>query len=125
MNTTLNQTQTVAPFRHPLDVNENAWLTARQYYAVILSDGREVSFFADKVVITDTGDMLAISTHKHDELGAKIMAGGDIPDDPWIPRSEPKTMLSIAQGSWTAFYAQSVSMSAPIAVESVIGPMRD
>jgi hypothetical protein len=130
MNTTLNQTQTVAPFRHPLDVNENAWLTARQYYAAILSDGREVNFFADKVVITDTGDMLAISTHKYDEFASKIEAGlasftGDTPGDPWIPRSEPKTMLSIAKGSWTAFYAQSVSMSAPISVESVIGPMRD
>jgi hypothetical protein len=124
MNTTLNQTQTVAPFVYDLEANENAWLTARQYYAVILSDGREVNFFADKVVITDTGDMLAISTHKHDELGAKIEAGlvsftGDIPNDPWIPRSEPKTMLSIAQGSWTAFYAKSVSKSTPLAVESI------
>ena len=118
MNTTLNETETVAPFRYSLDVNDDANYTARQYYAVILCDGREVNFYADKVVITDTGDMLALATHRYDKVAGMLSQytsdGGN-----WVPRKEPKTMLSIAKGSWTAFYAQSVSMQAPIAVESI------
>ena len=112
MNTHTHIDTSVSPFNYELKPNENAYRYGRYYHAVVLVDGRELMFNADQIIITDTGDFLAISKTK---LNA---------EREYITREEPITLLSIASGFWTAHYSASVDTGLPVCIDSLSSPQK-
>lgn len=100
----------VHPFNYELDSNENAYRYGKYYQAVILADGRELMFNADQVIITATGDLLALSKTVLNSEGVRE------------PLEDPKTVLTIASGFWTAHYAASAMTGDPICIDSIPKP---
>ena len=102
--------KSVPAFNYSLESNENASNYGRHYYGVILSDSRELMFHADKVVVTPTGDMLAVSSTVLGEDGARI------------PAEESRPLLALAHGQWTAYYAASVWTGDPVVIDHLPAP---
>lgn len=87
---------------------ENAWKYGQYFYIATLSDGRDVGFSADKVLVTDTGDLIALSSSFHDEKLGRIPG-------------ETKTILCLAKGQWISFYAASTMTGDPVGIDWIAG----
>lgn len=112
MENTSTLNKTVPAFNYSLDANENASRYGRYYYGVILSDGRELMFHADKVVVTPTGDMLAVSNSFVNS------------DEVCVPAEESRTLLALASGQWTAYYGASVMSGDPVVIDHLPAPAK-
>jgi hypothetical protein len=79
-------------------------------YCVGLTDGREVSITADRVVVDATGALLTYVNTRHDSR-----TGGtdkDFPED---------MMFALASGEWTHIYTAGI-FSDPVTVEHLVAP---
>jgi hypothetical protein len=93
---------------------EDAWRYGKYFYVATLADGRDVGFSADRVLVTDTGDLLAMSTSfasdKEDGTGRFDREDRD-----------PRTILCLAKGQWVCFYAASAISGDPVGLDWVQG----
>ena len=111
-------------------VNPNSVNYGSRYFTVYLNDGRPISFYADKVVVTSNGDMMALFDPKQhptpEQESEQIMntfgIGTPTKDDPAL---EPRATLVLAAGQWTSYFATSVWTSDPIAVDRIDGIKED
>lgn len=91
---------------------ENAWRYGKYFYIITLADGRDVGVSADKVLVTDTGALLALSSticvDNKDGSFDRI-------------EGEQKTILCLANGQWLSFYASSVITGDPVGIEWIEG----
>jgi hypothetical protein len=73
------------------------------------------------MVITDTGDLIAISTTKQKSLYPG-MTKEQIEDARYEkePRPEPHPLLALANGRWMSYFAASVMSGEPIAVDNSV-----
>lgn len=85
---------------------ENAWRHGQFFFIATLKDGRDIGFSADKVVITDNGDLIAISTTFYSEETGKR-----------APVENPKTVIALARGEWVSYYSANVISGDPIAID--------
>lgn len=85
---------------------ENAWRHGQYFFIATLKDGRDLGFSADKVVVTDNGDLIAISTSFYDEESGKR-----------VPTETPKTVIALARGEWASYYSASAITGDPIAID--------
>lgn len=86
---------------------DSAYKYGKYFYIATLKDGRDVAFSADKVLVTDTGDLLAVSSTFYNE---NTEQREDI---------ESKTILCLAKGEWLSFYAASALTGDPVGIEWV------
>lgn len=93
---------------------ENAWRYGKYFYIATLADGRDVGFSADKVLVTDTGDLLAMSTSFARDRGDGT--GKFDRED-----TEPRTNLCLAKDQWVCFYAASALTGDPVGLDWVEG----
>jgi hypothetical protein len=93
---------------------EDAWRYGKYFYRATLADGRDVGFSADKVLVTDTGDMLAMSTSfaRDREDGTGRFDRED---------TEPRTILCLKKDQWVCFYAASALTGDPVGIDWVEG----
>lgn len=76
------------------------------FHRVTLKDGRDIGFSADKVAVTDNGDLIAISNSVwSDESGKRE------------PLDIPKTIIALAKGEWVSFYSANVVTGDPIGID--------
>jgi hypothetical protein len=87
---------------------ENAWKYGEYFYIVTLADGRDVGISVDKVLVTGTGDLLAMSSTLRDDRNETIPI-------------EPKTILCLAKGQWLSFYAASALTGDPVGIDWIQG----
>ena len=80
--------------------NKNAEKYGKFYWGVTLSDGRSLSFFANKI---DVKDGALVATHE-------ILSSNE--DD-----GLPQTPLIIASGQWSACYAADVFTGDPVCID--------
>lgn len=93
--------------RHGQTLNyDKAHLWGQYFHVVTLKDGRDIGLSADKVVVTDNGDFIALSSSIYDEVKAER-----------IPLSNTKTILALASGEWISFYAASAMSGDPLGVD--------
>jgi hypothetical protein len=93
---------------------EDAWRYGKYFYVATLADGRDVGFSADRVLVTDTGDMLAMSTSFARDRGDGT-GKFDRQD------TDPKTILCLAKDQWVSFYAASALTGDPVGLDWVEG----
>lgn len=106
--------KTVTPFNYPERVSfPEAYRYGRYFHIATLKDGRDIAFSADKVLVTGTGDLLAMSNSVYNQITKER------------EEVEPKTILCLARGEWLSFYAASVMDGDPIGVEWVEGTKSD
>lgn len=86
---------------------EKAYKYGKYFYITTLRDGRDVGFSADKVLVTDNGDLLAMSSTFYNE---NTNEREDV---------DPKTILCLAKGEWLSFYAASAMSGDPVGIEWV------
>lgn len=79
------------------------------YWGVVLEDSRTIYLNADKMVISDTGDLIAISTGKtsKNESGESFR----------VP-TEPKPTLAIANSHWISYFAASVFTGESVSLDN-------
>lgn len=87
---------------------ENAWRYGEYFYIVTLADGRDVGISTDKILVTGTGDLLAMSSTIRNTKGE-------------VMNTEPKTILCLAKNQWLSFYAASVSTGDPVGIDWIQG----
>jgi hypothetical protein len=87
-------------------VNYGQW-----YWGVVLEDSRTIYLNADKMVISDTGDLIAISTAKRskNESGESFR----------VP-TEPKPTLAIAKSHWVSYFAASVLTGEAVSLDNSV-----
>lgn len=91
---------------------ENAWRYGKYFYVITLADGRDVAVSTDKILVTDTGALLALSSTRCVD---NKDGGFDRID------SDQKTILCLANGQWLSFYAASALNGDPVGIEWVEG----
>jgi len=79
------------------------------YWAIVLEDSRLIHVNADKMVVTDTGDLIAISNTKR--LEGESGASYSVPRD-----SMP--LLALASGRWLSYYAASAMTGEAVALDN-------
>jgi hypothetical protein len=79
------------------------------YWGIVLEDSRLIHVNADKMVVTDTGDLIAISNTRQleTESGNIIRA----------PR-EPMPLIALASGRWLSYYAASALTGEPVGLDN-------
>jgi hypothetical protein len=85
---------------------EKAYLYGQYFHVVTLKDGRDIGLSADKVVVTDNGDLIAISNSHYDETKNERAT---------LPVS--KTVLALSRGEWISFYSASAVNGDPLGIE--------
>jgi hypothetical protein len=85
---------------------ENASDWGKFFHRVTLKDGRDIGFSADKVAVTDNGDLIAISNSHYNSETKK-----------YDPLETPKTIVALAKGEWICFYSASVLTGDPIGID--------
>jgi hypothetical protein len=80
----------------------------RYFHTAVLKDGREVNFHADKAVVTDNGDLIAVSNSFWNKEAGK-----------YIDSEQTYTILALAKGEWIGFYSSSVFTGLPVGVDYV------
>jgi hypothetical protein len=76
------------------------------YWGVVLEDGRSIYIHADRMVVTDTGDLIAISTSRSKD-GVRT-------------DRNPQPMLALAKGHWVSYFAASVLDGEPVALDNSV-----
>lgn len=91
-------------FENPNSINYGQF-----YWAIVLEDSRVIYINADKMVISDTGDLIAISNTRkvENELGI-----------PYTAPRDPAPLLALASGRWLSFYAASVLTGEAVALDN-------
>jgi hypothetical protein len=85
---------------------ENAYKWGQFFYRVTLKDGRDIGLSADKVLVTDNGDLIAMSNSLYDsETGKREQI------------EIAKTILALAKGEWISFYSANVITGDPIGID--------
>ena len=87
-------------------VNYGQW-----YWGVVLEDSRTIYLNADKMVISDTGDLIAISNTRmlEGESGNSFRASTD-----------PKPTLAIAKSHWVSYFAASVLTGEAVSLDNSV-----
>ena len=85
---------------------DKAYLYGQYFHVVTLKDGRDIGLSADKVVVTDNGDLIAISNNYYDETKNER-----------VPLPTSKTVLALSRGEWVSFYSASAVNGDPIGIE--------
>lgn len=83
----------------------------QRYWGVYLADGRKLFFHADKVVISSTGDLIAVRTHE-----PALFAGAPTYD--YTPLADSYSTLGFASGQWLSYFSASVLNGDPVAVDN-------
>lgn len=111
---------TIHLFNYEIE-NSNSIHYGQWYWGIILEDSRTIYLNADKMVITDTGDLIAISTTKQ-KLITPGMTKDQIEDARYEkePRSEPQTLLALANGRWMSYFAASVMTGEPVGIDNSV-----
>ena len=113
---------TVHLFNYEIE-NSNSINYGQMYWGVVLEDSRTIYLNADKMVITDTGDLIAISTtqKKSNTFG---MTKSGIPVENYEfekeLRREPLPLLALANGHWVSYFAASVMTGEPIGLDNSV-----
>lgn len=79
------------------------------YWGIVLEDSRLIHVNADKMVVTDTGDLIAISNTK--KLQGESGASYSVPRD-------PMPLLALASGRWLSYYAASAMTGEAVALDN-------
>ena len=87
--------------RNPNAVNYGAY-----YWGIILEDGRSIYVNADKMVVTDTGDLIAVSTTR---MKNSVRTS-----------HEPQPMLALARGHWVSYFAASSLTGEAVALDNSV-----
>lgn len=85
---------------------EGAYKWGAFFHRATLKDGRDIGFSADKVVVTDNGDLIAISNSYWDEETGKRES-----------IEVPKTIIALAKGEWISFYSANILTGDPIGID--------
>lgn len=97
---------TLLPEGYKVDGRHRSW--GQFFYHVTLKDGRQVALFADKVLITNTGDFLAVTTSEWDfEKSERVTF------------DHQKTTLALAKGEWLSYYSASIVDGSPLGIDWV------
>jgi hypothetical protein len=84
--------------------NENADEYGKRYWGVILNDGRYMYIHADKLIVNESGDLIALrkiaSSNEHD--GSTQMT------------------FCLAKGQWLSFFAANVLTGYPVCVDNTV-----
>ena len=111
---------TVHLFNYEIE-NSNSIHYGQLYWGIILEDSRTIYLNADKMVITDTGDLIAISNTQK-----KSFTPGMTKSE-WVdsefekePRREPLPLLALANGRWMSYFAASVISGEPIGIDNSV-----
>lgn len=86
--------------------NPNASNYGAFYWGIVLEDDRSIYIHADKMVVTDTGDLIAVSTSRSKD-GIRT------------DRS-PQPMLALAKTHWVAYFAASIIDGEPVALDNSV-----
>ena len=92
--------------KKPATEYDKAYLWGEYFHVVTLKDGRDIGISADKLLVTDNGDLLAMSTKFLVETTMERKT-----------LSSPKTILALAKGEWISFYSASSVTGDPLGVE--------
>ena len=91
------------------------------YWGVVLEDSRTIYLNADKMVITDTGDLIAISTTQKKSITPEMTELEiDFAEFEKEPRREPLPLLALANGRWLSYFAASVLTGEPIGIDNSV-----
>ena len=91
------------------------------YWGVVLEDSRTIYLNADKMVITDTGDLIAISTTQKKSITPEMTELQiDFAEFEKEPRREPLPLLALANGHWLSYFAASVMTGEPIGIDNSV-----
>jgi hypothetical protein len=91
------------------------------YWGVVLEDSRTIYLNADKMVITDTGDLIAISTTQKKSITPEMTELQiDFAEFEKEPRREPLPLLALANGRWLSYFAASVMTGEPIGIDNSV-----
>jgi hypothetical protein len=91
------------------------------YWGVVLEDSRTIYLNADKMVITDTGDLIAISTTQKKSITPEMTELEiDFAEFEKEPRREPLPLLAFASGHWVAYYAASVMTGESVGLDNSV-----
>ena len=105
------------PYNYTVE-NPESHNYGRYYYSVFLNDGRCIYFHADKVVVTSSGDMMAIREPKV-KTEESFTASVGVPKGK--PSEDSQATLVIASGQWTSFCSTAVIDGTPIAIDHIDG----
>lgn len=99
---------TTKPLNYTEHVNfPESYRYGQYFYRVTLKDGRDLAVWADKILITDTGDLLAIST--------TFFSNSAENREP----SPQRINLGLAKDEWVCFYSASVITGDPVGIDWV------
>jgi hypothetical protein len=114
------QMDTVHLFNYEIE-NSNSIHYGQLYWGIILEDSRTIYLNADKMVITDTGDLIAISNTRKKSINLG-MTKSEIEDAQYQkePRPEPLPLLALANGRWMSYFAASVMTGEPIGIDNSV-----
>jgi hypothetical protein len=111
---------TVHLFNYEIE-NSNSIHYGQLYWGIILEDSRTIYLNADKMVITDTGDLIAISNTRKKSIKPG-MTKSEMEDAQYEkePRPEPLPLLALANGRWMSYFAASVMSGEPIGIDNSV-----
>ena len=111
---------TVHLFNYEIE-NSNSIHYGQFYWGVVLEDSRTIYLNADKMVITDTGDLIAISTTQKKSITPEMTELEiDFAEFEKEPRREPIPLLALANGRWLSYFAASVLTGEPIGIDNSV-----
>jgi hypothetical protein len=94
-------------YNYNISFNENAMRHGQHYWGITLADGRTIMIHADKLVVSDTGDLIAIKTHYyHPDL------------EKYQPAPESKTTFGLASGQWLTYFMADTLVGEPLCLYS-------
>ena len=111
---------TIHLFNYEIE-NSDSIHFGKWYWGIILEDSRTIYLNADKMVITDTGDLIAISTTRQKSLYPG-MTKEQIEDARYEkePRLEPHPILALANGRWMSYFAASTMSGEPVGIDTSV-----
>lgn len=111
---------TIHLFNYEIE-NSNSIHYGQFYWGIILEDSRTIYLNADKMVITDTGDLIAISTTRKKSIKPG-MTKSEIEDARYEkePRPEPQALLALANGRWMSYFAASAMTGEPVGIDNSV-----
>ena len=84
----------------------------QRYWGVILKDGRQVMFHADKVVVSGSGELIAVRTHEP----ALNSSGEHVGRYKLL--EESYSTLGFAKGEWLSYFSANVFSGDPVSIDN-------
>ncbi len=91
----------IHPFNWNLE-NPNAVKYGDYYWGILLNDGRYIYAHADKVLVTDTGDVMLMRNNTKSET------------------SFMEPYLVLAKGHWVSFFAANILNGSPVSLDNSV-----